>query len=64
MNLFYEEYPASITVLEKEIPIVTDFREYVKLMDMLKDDTLSHMEKIYFLNQYFLESPDDFNDAV
>ena len=64
MNLFYEEYPTSITVQDKEIPIVTDFREYVKLMDMLRDDTLSNMEKVYFLNQYFLGCPDDFYEAV
>lgn len=64
MNLFYEKYPESIVVNEEEIPIVTDFREYVKLMDMLKDDGLSSTEKIYFLKQYFLAIPNDFSIAM
>lgn len=64
MNLFYEDYPKTITVANVEIPIVTDFREYVKLMDMLKDDSLSASEKIFFLNQYFLEPPSNFSDAM
>lgn len=64
MNLFYEEYPESIVVNGECIPIITDFREYVKLMDMLKDDSLSSTEKIFFLNQYFLEPPSDFSEAM
>lgn len=64
MNLFYEEYPSSVVVNGEDIPIVTDFREYVKLMDMLKDDSLNSIEKIYLLNQYFLTSPDDFAEAM
>ena len=64
MNLFYEEYPDLIVVNGEEIPIITDFREYVKLMDMLKDDSLNSTEKIYFLNQYFLETPSDFTEAM
>lgn len=64
MNLFYEGYPSSITVNGLEIQIVTDFREYVKLMDMLKDDSLNSSEKIFFLKQYFLMPPNDFSDAM
>lgn len=64
MNLFYEEYPEEIIVNGHEIPIVTDFREYIRLMDMLKDDGLSSQEKIYCLSQYFLETPSDFAGAM
>lgn len=64
MNLFYEDYPDSIVVDGVEIPIVTDFREYVKLIDMLKDDSLNSQEKVYFLSQYFLEVPSDFSEAM
>lgn len=64
MNLFYEEYPNVIVVGGEEIPIITDFREYIKLMDMLKDDSLSSQEKIYCLSQYFLKTPCDFAGAM
>lgn len=64
MNLFYEEYPTKIIVDGHEIPIITDFREYVRLMDMLKDDDLSFQEKICCLSQYFLETPSNFASAM
>ena len=64
MNLFYEEYPISIKVGAEEIPIITDFREYIRLMDMLKDDSLNSVEKIFFIHQYFLEQPNDFQEAM
>lgn len=64
MNLFYEEYPTTINVGEREIPIITDFREYVKLMDMLRDDTLNSSEKFFLLKQYFLFEPDDYSMAL
>ena len=64
MNLFYEEYPMTIVVGNEEIPIITDFREYVKLIDMLKDDSLNSTEKIFFINQYFLEAPNNFAEAM
>ena len=60
MNLFYEECPTKIMVDGHEISIITDFREYIKLMDMLKDDDLSFREKICCLSQYFLETPSNF----
>lgn len=64
MNLFYEDYPISIWVHEEEIPIITDFREYVKLMDMLNNSELCSRDKIYFLQQYFKKTPSDFQSAV
>lgn len=64
MNLFYELPPVSIMIGDTEIPIVTDFREYVKLLDMLKDDSLNAMEKRYLLAQYFKEPPVDFESAM
>lgn len=64
MNLFYEKYPDTIQVNSNEIPIVTDFREYIRLLDMLNDDELKSSEKTYYLSQYFLEQPDDFLEAM
>ncbi|MBS4980055.1 MAG: bacteriophage Gp15 family protein [Lachnospiraceae bacterium] len=64
MNLFYEMYPESIEIHGERVPIVTDFREYIKLLDMLKDPELSDTEKAYCLKEYFLCDFSDFNEAI
>lgn len=64
MNLFYEEYPVSIEVDGEEIPIVTDFRDYVRLADMLKDSDISYIEKFQLMSLYFKKEPDDFKQAI
>jgi len=64
VNLFYEAYPMSVCVGGKEIPIITDFREIVRLIDLLKAEDIEPREKMYFLLQYFKEQPEDFESAV
>lgn len=64
MNLFYEKCPNSININGKEIGIVTDFREIIRLIDMLKDATLSPNVKIHFIGQYFYERPDNLSLAI
>lgn len=64
MNLFYEEFPNSINLGNEEILIITDFREYIKLMDILDDDEISSNEKYYFVMQYFKTKPSSFADAL
>ena len=64
MNLFYEDLPVTIQVCEEAIPIVTDFREYIKLLDMLKDDDVSEKEKVLFLNEYFLKEVSDIEEGI
>lgn len=54
MNLFYEAFPDTVNIHEKDIPIITDFREYVRLLDMLKCDELSDLQKRIILGEYFL----------
>lgn len=64
MNLFYEDLPVTIQVCGESIPIVTDFREYIKLLDMLKDDDVSEMERILLLNEYFLKEVLDIEEGI
>lgn len=64
MNLFYEEYPDRIEVNGEEIKIVTDFREYVKLIDMLKDTELNAEEKFSCIEQYLLQETDNVLAAI
>ena len=64
MNLFYEDYPTSIIVDGEDVQIVTDFRDYIRLFDMLKDDSISYSEKATILGQYFRTPPSDFSAAI
>lgn len=54
MNLFYEEYPKVLEVRGEFYPIITDFREYIRLLDMLKCKELNDVQKIMILKEYFL----------
>lgn len=54
MNLFYEEYPKVLEIHGEYVPIITDFREYIRLLDMLKCKNLNDAQKVMFLNDYFL----------
>ena len=64
MNLFYEKYPSTIRVHEKWIPIITDFREYIRLFDMLRCDELKSREKVFIIQEYFLEDITIDADAI
>ena len=64
MNLFYEDYPESIMADGQEIRIRTDFREYIRLIDLLKTDKLRDYEKWQFIIQYFHDRPDNMASAL
>ena len=64
MNLFYEEFPDNIEISGQKIRIVTDFREFIKLLDMLKDDELSERDKVCILCEYFLDDVPDLEEAI
>lgn len=64
MNLFYEEYPSSIIVKGEKIPIITDFRDYVRLIDTLKSDELRPQERQYFVSLYFKRQPPNMVNAL
>ena len=54
MNFFYEDFPETVTVHGEAIPIITDFREYIRLLDMLKSQELDISMKNCILREYFL----------
>lgn len=64
MNLFYEDYPKSILVDGEEIQIITDFRSYIQLFDMLKDDSINSVEKAMVIREYFKTDPPNFSNAI
>lgn len=66
MNLFYEDYPTTIDIVGEKVKILTDFRDCIQLMDMLKDDTLDTFEKVSLIREYILLDPNeyDLNEAL
>lgn len=64
MNFFYEELPDTVNVGGERIKIITDFREYIKLLDMLKDQELDFVQKFVIIRQYFLDDVDVGEEAV
>ncbi len=63
MNLFYEMLPTSVSVGGEEIEIVTDFREIIRLIDMMKED-IEEQDKLACICQYFIEFPSDLQTAI
>lgn len=58
MNLFYEPLPDSIPVGGSACKILTDFRDWLKFCDMVKDDALTPYDKLDFMRNWFLKIPD------
>lgn len=64
MNLFYEEYPCSIWIEGEAIPILTDFRSYIKLMDVFRAKDLTDRDRAEFICSFFLKIPSNMNMAI
>ena len=59
MQLLYEPLPDSIPVGGSDYAILTDFRDWLKFGDLLKDDALEAAEKLDFMRNWFVEIPDE-----
>jgi hypothetical protein len=59
MQLLYEPLPDSILVGGSAREILTDFRDWLKFGDLLKDDALENAEKLDFMRNWFVEIPDE-----
>lgn len=64
MNFFYEAFPDSVHIRGGEVAIITDFREYIRLLDMLKCEELNAMQKTVLLAQYFLDEIEIDKEAI
>lgn len=64
MNLFYESLPTSVIVNGKPVRIRTDFREYISLLDMLKDKDVKSVDKLLILSEYFLDNVEISQPAI
>ena len=64
MNFFYEAFPDTVNIRGEEVSIITDFREYIRLLDMLKCDGLNTYQKMAILEDYFLDEITIDEDAI
>lgn len=58
MNLFYEPLPECIPVGGSNFPILTDFRDWLRFGDMLRDDELRPEDKLDLMREWLVASPD------
>ena len=64
MNFFYEAFPDTIEIHGEDVAIITDFREYIRLLDMLKCNELNAYQKRAILGDYFLDEITVDDDAI
>lgn len=57
INLFYEPFPDFVTVNGRNCPVVTDFREWIRLHDLLRDENVPQRSKIFLLAEWFVNPP-------
>lgn len=64
MNLFYERFPKTVDVDGKKYQIYTDFRDFLRLFDILKkeDDEIKIASE--FLSMYKDRIPRDYKKAI
>lgn len=65
MNFLYEKFPDYVLIEEKKYKVVTDFREYIKLLDLLRDDEIETIDKADLVMMWFLDIPEvDFSTCL
>jgi hypothetical protein len=57
MRKLYEPYPTRVDIDGRSYGIVTDFRDWIKFSDMLKEKALTDEEKALIALNYYTEEP-------
>lgn len=57
INPLYEKFPEYVVIDGKKYRIITDFREYIKLLELLRDEQIETSDKYYLIMQWFLDIP-------
>ena len=58
INPLYERFPDYTIINGQKYRVVTDFREYIKLLELLRDETVDEIEKYYLVMEWFLDIPE------
>ena len=61
INALYEPFPEHITVEGEEYPIITDFRDWLRFADLMRDSDVSKRDKVYLLSDWFETRPKKIN---
>ena len=55
MNLLYDDFPTAVWLGGEERSIITDFKDWLRFYDMLRDPDLNDNEKFSLALQFYLE---------
>lgn len=61
INALYEPFPEHISVEGEEYPILTDFRDWLRFADLMRDPDVSKRDKVYLLSDWFETRPKKIN---
>nr|DAT74538.1 MAG TPA: hypothetical protein [Bacteriophage sp.] len=65
MNILFEEFPDSVFVNGENYPIETDFREWIRFIQLVEDDEVPWQIKCQLMMQWYTDGmPDDLEGAV
>ena len=65
MNVLYDEFPDYVEVDGKLYKIITDFRDWIRLNDLVDDDEVNDIDKVNLLLMWFdSEVPDNIEGAI
>ena len=65
MNILFEEFPDSVCVNGENYPIETEFREWIRIIQLVEDDEVPWQIKCQLMMQWYTDGmPDDLEGAV
>lgn len=59
MNPLYERFPDFVEVDGSKCRVVTDFREWIKMIELLEDEWIADGQKAELLFQWYIDQPDN-----
>ena len=64
INALYEPFPESVEVEGKACPILTDFRDWLRFADLMRDQDVDRYNKVYMLANWFEVRPKKITDET
>lgn len=64
VNVLYEKFPQHVTVCGRRYRIITNFREWIKFIELIEDDAIRNHEKILLMMQWYIDIPTEYEEAI
>lgn len=64
MNPLYERFPDYVEVEGSRYRIVTDFREWIKMSELISDNDIPSQKKAELLLGWYIDLPDNLEEAI